>query len=122
MLAILDVYVFNNLNKQEDIALERIGTYTLFNNFFHMTKFAVLQTMELSPLDNAGSDYIVAIDSSDYSSWMQPRMLLEIPASLVRMFLDMKSGVQLVSFLYADVTCLLPNSLPMENRQVLIYR
>ena len=84
--------------------------------------FAVLQTMELSPLDNAGSDYIVAIDSSDYSSWMQPRMLLEIPASLVRTFLDMKSGVQLVSFLYADVTCLIPNSLPMENRQVLIYR
>ena len=65
-------------------------------------------------------DLIETIDSSDFPSFSQPRMSIEIPTDLVRMFSNMSgmglNGVRLVSFLYANVAGLFPSSLPGENR------
>ena len=65
-------------------------------------------------------DLIETIDSSDFPSFSQPRMSIEIPPDLVKMFTNMSGmgsdGVRLVSFLYANVIGLFPSSLPGEIR------
>ena len=62
-------------------------------------------------------DLIETIDSSSFS---QPNMSIEIPTDLVRLCSNMSgtgsNGVRLVSFLYANVTELLPSSLPGDYR------
>ena len=71
--------------------------------------------------ENVGhEDLIMTIDSSEFPSFSQPRMSIEIPPDLVKMFTNMSgmrsNGVRLVSFLYANVIGLFPSSLLGENR------
>ena len=65
-------------------------------------------------------DLIETIDSIEFPSFSQPKMSIEIPTSLVRMCSNMSgivsNCVHLVSFLYANVTELLPSGLPGDNR------
>ena len=71
--------------------------------------------------DSVGQeDLITTIDSSDFSSFSQLKMSIEIPPDLVRMFSNMSgmgsNGVQLGSFLYTNVAGLFPSaSLPGED-------
>ena len=65
-------------------------------------------------------DLIETIDSSEFPSFSQPNMSIEIPTNLVRMCNNMSgtgsNGVRLVSFLYENVTELFPSSLPGDDR------
>ena len=62
---------------------------------------------------------MTAIDSSDFPSFSQSRMSIEIPPDLARMFSNMSgmgsNGVRLVSFLYANVAGLFASGLPGNN-------
>ena len=80
----------------------------------------VLQTRQLTSDSIGQEDLITAIDSSDFPSFSEPRMSIEIPPDLVRMFINMSgmgsNGVRLGSFLYVNVTGLFSGGLPGENR------
>ena len=80
-----------------------------------------LQIRQLTEIIDQEVDLITAIDCSDFFSFSEPRMSIEIPPALVRMFINMSgmgsNGARLVSFLYVNVTGLFPNaSLPGDNR------
>ena len=84
-------------------------------NYHSLQSFIPWETQCFGPVE----DLIMTVDSSDLPSFSQPRMLIEIPPDLVKMFSSMSgmgsNGVRLVSFLYVNVTELLPNSLPGVN-------
>ena len=77
----------------------------------------VLQTKLYSAADSSDGNYLVSIDSADFSSFSQSRMYIEIPISGI----IGSDDVRLVSFLYRDLTGLLPGSITRENRYVIIY-
>ena len=78
----------------------------------------VLQTRQLTT--GQEDQLITTIDSSDFPSFSQPRMTMEVPSDLVGMFSNMSglesNRVRLVSFMYANVTGLFPRSLQGDNR------
>ena len=116
LLAILDDYALNHIEGDVNFFLENIGnTICTLYCAVHLQHTA-LQTRQLS---TDSEDLIMTIDSSEFPFFSQPRMFIEIPPDLVKMFSNMSgmgsNGVRLVSFLYANVTGLLPNSLPGEN-------
>ena len=98
-----------------------IAIYTYIN--IH----AALQASKLKVATSSvgHKDLIETIDSSEFPSFSQPKMSIEIPTDLVRMCSNMSgtgsNGVRLVSFLYANVTGLLPSSLPGDNRYYNYY-
>ena len=119
LLAILDDYAVNDIEGDINFFLENIGNTLCTLHYFNVhLQYAALQTITRQ-LSTDSEDLIMTIDSSDLPSFSQPRMLIEIPPDLVKMFSSMSgmgsNGVRLVSFLYAHVTGLLPNSLPGEN-------
>ena len=74
--------------------------------------YIALQTRQLTTDSTDQKDLITVTDSSDFPSFSHPRMSIEIPTDLVKMFINMSgmgsNGVRLVSFLYANVTGLFP--------------
>ena len=76
-----------------------------------------LQTRQLT---TDSDDPVTAIDSSDFPSFSQTRMSIEIPQELVGMFSNTSgmssNGVRLGSFLYGNVTGLFSGGLPGDNR------
>ena len=90
--------------------------------YIYINIHAALQTRKLTVTTSSVSheDLIETIDSSEFPSFSQPKMSIEIPTDLVRMCSNMSgivsNCVRLVSFLYANVTELLPSSLPGDNR------
>ena len=119
----MDDYAFNHLEQEDSFISEYIGIiivhrYSPFYFIEHNNNI-VLQTKQLTTDSVGQEDLITAIDSSDFPSFSQQRMSIEIPPDLVRMFINMSgmgsNGVRLVSFLYVNVTGLLSSSLPGEN-------
>ena len=92
------------------------------HNYLHLHQHTALQTSKLTVTTSSvgHEDLIETIDSSEFPSFSQPKMSIEIPTDLVRMCSNMSgiesNCVRLVSFLYANVTELLPSSLPGDNR------
>ena len=124
LLTILDDYAFNYNTIEGDIhfLLENIGnSYNIIIFTGHLYQHTALQTRQLTmTTDNVGhEDLIMTIDSSEFPSFSQPRMSIEIPPDLDKIFTNMSgiksNGVRLVSFLYANVIGLFPSSLPGEN-------
>ena len=121
LLAILDDYAFNHIEGDIHFLLENIGNTICkqHNYIIHLHHHTALQTRKLTMATNSvgHEDLIETIDSSSFS---QPNMSIEIPTDLVRMCSNMSgiesNGVRLVSFLYANVTELLPSSLPGDYR------
>ena len=90
------------------------------SNYIIIYTHTVLQTRQLTTYSVGQEDLISAIDSSDFPSFSQQRMSIQIPPDLVRIFSNMSgtglNGVRLGSFLYVNVDGLFPNaSLPGGN-------
>ena len=117
----MDDYAFNNFEQEDSFILGNIGIIIvhLYTSFISLNTIIVLKTRQLTTDSVGQEDLITAISSSDFPSFSQPRMSIEIPPDLVRMFINMSSmgsnGVRLVSFLYTNVTGLFSSSLPGEN-------
>ena len=119
-MAVIDDYIFNDIETEERFQLGNIGIMFNLIDYYNYDCTA-LQTRQLTTDNASQEDLMTAIDSSDYPSLThQPRMSIEIPPDLVRMFSNMSgmgsNGVRLGSFLYANVTGLFPSSLPGGNR------
>ena len=122
LLAIMDDYAFNHLEQEDSFILGNIGiiiVHLYTSLYFIEHNNIVLQTRQLTTDFVGQENLITAIDSSDFPSFSQLRMSIEIPPDLVRTFINMSSmgsnGVRLVSFLYTNVTELFSSSLPGEN-------
>ena len=116
----MDDYAFNNFEQEDSFISENIGIIIIVaTSFLSLNKNLVLQTKQLTTDSVGQEDLITSISSSDFPSFSQPRMSIEIPLNLVNMFINMSSmgtnGVRLVSFLYTNVTGLFSSSLPGEN-------
>ena len=119
----MDDYAFNNFEEENSFILGNIGIIILhrYSSFISLNTIIVLQTRQLTTDSVDQEDLITAIDSSDFPSFSQLRMSIEIPPDLVRMFSNTtessmgSNGVRLGSFLYANVTGLFSSSLPGEN-------
>ena len=117
----MDDYAFNNFEQEDSFILGNIGIIIvhLYTSLISLNTIIVLKTRRLT-IDSVGQEErITAIDSSDFPSLLQPRMSIEIPLDLVKMFISTSrmgsNGVRLVSFLYVNVTGLFSSSLPGEN-------
>ena len=122
LLAILDDYAFNHIEGDTHFLLENIGNTICTQHIYILHQHTALQTSKLTVTTSSvgHEDLIETIDSSDFPSFSQPKISIEIPTDLVRMCSNMSgivsNCVRLVSFLYANVTELLPSSLPGDNR------
>ena len=116
----MDDYAFINFEQEDSFILGNIGIIIAHRySSFISQKYIVLQTSQLTTGSVGQEDLITAIDSSDFPSFSQLRMSIEIPPDLVRMFSNMSgmgsNGVRLGSFLYGNVTGLFSGGIPGEN-------
>ena len=117
-MAVMDDYIFNDIETEDSFPSGNIGIMFNLIDYYNYDCTA-LQTRQLTTDNGSQEDLMTTIDSSDFPSLTQPRMSIEIPPDLVRMFSNMSgmgsNGVRLGSFLYVNVTGLFPSSLPGEN-------